>query len=97
MARIGVDEVSEGHADQVVVRFDATARQSALAAALSEIPARDRDVLLLVAWAELTSEQAGQSLGIPAGTARSRPHRARQRLRAVLERPGHHDHTEADA
>jgi RNA polymerase sigma-70 factor (ECF subfamily) len=93
MARTGVDEVVEGHADQVVVRVDATARQSALAAALSEIPAKDRDVLLLVAWAELTSEQAGQALGIPAGTARSRLYRARQRVRAALERTGHHDHT----
>jgi RNA polymerase sigma-70 factor (ECF subfamily) len=94
MARTGVDEVSEGHADQVVVRVDASARQSALAAALSAIPARERDVLLLVAWAELTSEQAGQALGIPAGTARSRLHRARRRVRAALERTGHHDNTE---
>jgi RNA polymerase sigma-70 factor, ECF subfamily len=93
MARTGVDLVSEGHADQVAVRVDATARRSALAAALSEIPAKDRDVLLLVAWAELTSEQAGQALGIPAGTARSRLHRARQRVRAALERTSHHDHT----
>lgn len=91
-ARTGVDEVSESHADQVVVRLDAMARRSALAAALSEIPAKDRDVLLLVAWAELTSEQAGQALGIPAGTARSRLHRARQRIQVALERIGHHDH-----
>jgi RNA polymerase sigma-70 factor (ECF subfamily) len=75
----------------VVVRLDATARQSDLAAALSEIPDKDRDVLLLVAWAELTSEQAGQALGIPAGTARSRLHRARRRIRVALERTGHHD------
>jgi RNA polymerase sigma-70 factor (ECF subfamily) len=91
MARTGVDEVSEGHADRVAVRVDATARRSALAAALSEIPAKDRDVLLLVAWADLTSEQAGQALGIPAGTARSRLHRARQRVRAALERTSHHE------
>jgi RNA polymerase sigma factor (sigma-70 family) len=69
---------------EVVVRLDATARQSALAAALSEIPARDRDVLPLVAWAELTSEQAGKALGIPAGTARSRLHRARQGSTRIL-------------
>lgn len=93
MARTGVDEVVESHADQVVVRLDAMARQSALAAALSGIPAKERDVLLLIAWAELTSEQAGQALGIPAGTARSRLHRARQQLRAALERTGRHDPT----
>jgi RNA polymerase sigma factor (sigma-70 family) len=93
MARAGTDEVGEGHADQVVVRLDATAHQGQLAAALSKISAGDRDVLLLVAWAELTSEQAGQALGIPAGTARSRLHRARQRIRAALNRTGDHDHT----
>lgn len=97
MARTGVDEVSEGHADQVVVRLDATARQSVLAAVLSEVPAKDREVLLLVAWAELTSEQVGQALGIPAGTARSRLHRARQRVRTALERAGHHHERMTDA
>jgi RNA polymerase sigma-70 factor (ECF subfamily) len=86
LARTGVDEVSAGHADEVAGRLDATARQSALAAALAAVPARERDVLLLVAWAELTSEQAGQALGIPAGTARSRLHRARGRLRVALDR-----------
>jgi RNA polymerase sigma-70 factor (ECF subfamily) len=86
LARTGVDDVSEGHADRVAVRLDATARQSALAAALAAVPTRDRDVLLLVAWAELTSEQAGQALGIPSGTARSRLHRARRRMRDALER-----------
>jgi RNA polymerase sigma factor (sigma-70 family) len=88
LALAGVDEVSEGHADQVVIRLDAQARRGPLAAALSEISDGDRDVLLLVAWAELTSEQAGQALGIPAGTARSRLHRARQQIRAALDRTG---------
>jgi RNA polymerase sigma factor (sigma-70 family) len=87
MARAGTEEISEGHADRAVVRLDANARQGPLAAALAEISTGDRDVLLLVAWAELTSEQAGQALGIPAGTARSRLHRARQQLRAALTAP----------
>ncbi|MGV9778396.1 RNA polymerase sigma factor [Streptosporangium sp. NPDC003464] len=56
---------------------------------LAEIADRDRDVLLLVAWAELTFEEAGSALGIPAGTARSRLHRARsQKMQAALERDG---------
>jgi len=59
-------------------------RHDALAAALADISPGDRDVLLLVAWAELTSEEAGQALGIPAGTARSRLHRARRQLRTAL-------------
>lgn len=84
LARTGVDAVSEGHEDHVAVRVDAQAHRGRLAAALAEIPKRDRDVLLLVAWAELTSERAGEALGIPAGTARSRLHRARKRIRAAL-------------
>lgn len=88
LARVGSTDVSEGHADQAIVRLDAQSRRAALAAALAEISDADRDVLLLVAWADLTSEQAGHALGIPAGTARSRLHRARKQIRAVLDRMG---------
>jgi RNA polymerase sigma-70 factor (ECF subfamily) len=85
LARAGVDDVSEGHADLVAGRLDAQAYRRPLAAALAAIPAQDRDVLLLVAWAELTSEEAGQALGIPAGTVRSRLHRARRQIRGALD------------
>ena len=84
LIRAGADEVSEGHADLVASRIDAQARRRSLAAALATISDPDRDALLLVAWAELTSEEAGEALGIPAGTVRSRLHRARKRIRAAL-------------
>jgi RNA polymerase sigma-70 factor (ECF subfamily) len=84
LARAGVGEVAESHADRVVTRLDAEAHRGPLMAALAEISAGDRDVLLLVAWAELTSEETGEALGIPAGTARSRLHRARKQLRAAM-------------
>jgi len=84
LARVAADESTEDHNDQIVGRLDARARQRPLAAALAGIAQGDRDVLLLVAWAELTSEEAGQALGIPAGTARSRLHRARKQLRTAL-------------
>ena len=86
-AGTGADWVSEGLADEVVDRLDAQTRRAPLAAALAEIARGDRDVLLLAAWAELTSEEAGQALGIPAGTARSRLHRARKQIRARLSEP----------
>jgi RNA polymerase sigma-70 factor (ECF subfamily) len=85
MARVGGEEVSEGHADRVAIRLDAQARRRPLAAALAGISKRERDVLLLVAWADLTCEEAGRVLGIPAGTARSRLHRARKKIRAALD------------
>jgi RNA polymerase sigma-70 factor (ECF subfamily) len=88
LARTGAQQVSEGHEDEVTGRLDAQAYRAPLAAALAGIPSTDRDVLLLVAWAELTSEEAGEALGIPAGTARSRLHRARKRLRAALAQTG---------
>jgi len=88
LARTGAHQVSEGHEDEVTVRLDAQAYRAPLAAALAGIPSADRDVLLLVAWAELTSDEAGEALGIPAGTARSRLHRARKRLRAALAQTG---------
>lgn len=84
LARTGVDEVAEGHADRVAVRIDAQSARAPLASALAEIADRDRDVLLLVAWADLSLQAAGEALGVPAGTARSRLHRARKQLRAAL-------------
>jgi RNA polymerase sigma-70 factor (ECF subfamily) len=86
LTRTGVTDIAENHADHVLTRLDAEAHRGPLMAALAKISAGDRDVLLLVAWAELTSEEAGEALGIPAGTARSRLHRARKKLRAALGR-----------
>jgi RNA polymerase sigma-70 factor (ECF subfamily) len=84
LARVGTDDVSEGHADRVAARLAAQARRATLAAALAGIAEGDRDVLLLVAWADLTSDEVGQALGIPAGTARSRLHRARKQILSTL-------------
>ncbi|WP_446219510.1 RNA polymerase sigma factor [Micromonospora sp. IBHARD004] len=50
-----------------------------LAAALGEIAPADREVVLLIAWADLTCEEVARALEIPAGTVRSRLHRARKR------------------
>ncbi|MEU7832007.1 MULTISPECIES: RNA polymerase sigma factor [unclassified Nonomuraea] len=84
LAKAGTEKPMEDHADRVAGVVDAGARKSRLAQALAEIADGDRDVLLLIAWAELTSEEAGSALGIPAGTARSRLHRARRKIQAVL-------------
>jgi RNA polymerase sigma factor (sigma-70 family) len=55
-----------------------------LASALQEIPAVDRDALLLFAWADLDYLQIAHALGVPLGTVRSRIHRARRRLQTHL-------------
>lgn len=45
----------------------------------------DRELLLLVSWEELAPSEAAQVLGISSLAARSRLHRARRRLRALLD------------
>jgi RNA polymerase sigma factor (sigma-70 family) len=83
-ARTGADPVAAGHADLVDSRVCAAAVQRDLAAALAALAAGDRDVLLLVAWADLSYEETAAALGIPVGTVRSRLHRARRKVREAL-------------
>lgn len=70
--------------DRVVRRLDAEANRARLAAALDAMAPSDRETLLLVAWADLSGEEAARALGVPAGTIRSRLHRARTTVRAAL-------------
>jgi len=58
--------------------------QRKLAAALAGLPAGDRDVLLLIAWADLSYDEVAVALNIPVGTVRSRLHRARRKTREAL-------------
>jgi RNA polymerase sigma-70 factor, ECF subfamily len=55
-----------------------------LAAALAGLSAKDRDVLLLVALAELSYDEVAEALAVPYGTVCSRLNRARRQLRAAL-------------
>lgn len=57
-------------------------------AALDALSPADRDLVLLVAWDELTPAQAAAVLGISPGAARTRLHRARARLAQTLGRGG---------
>lgn len=52
---------------------------------------RYRDPLLLVAWGDLSYEEAALALGVPIGTVRSRLHRARARLRQHLPEEYSHE------
>jgi RNA polymerase sigma-70 factor (ECF subfamily) len=65
-------------------RLDAVAAGPLIRRKLAELPENERELLLLVAWEGLTPTEAAAVVGIPAGTARSRLHRARARLRARL-------------
>jgi RNA polymerase sigma-70 factor (ECF subfamily) len=72
------------HADRVASVVTARAARPALTAALAELASSDRDVLLLIAWEELSYDEASTALGIPIGTVRSRLSRARRKVREAL-------------
>jgi RNA polymerase sigma factor (sigma-70 family) len=53
--------------------------------ALTRLDSEDRELLTLVAWEDLRSEQAGAVLGLSGAAVRKRLQRIRTRLRADLE------------
>jgi RNA polymerase sigma factor (sigma-70 family) len=84
LERTGIDPVAASAADHVEAALVADATSRAVAAAIASLNPEQRDVVLLVTWAELTYDQVAHALGVPEGTVRSRMNRARTRLRAAL-------------
>ncbi|MGR6922427.1 RNA polymerase sigma factor [[Actinomadura] parvosata] len=83
MARVSAERpgtFDERSADRVT----AEQLQPRLARALTRLSAAERDLLLLLAWADLTYEEAALALGVPVGTVRSRLHRLRVKVRRAL-------------
>jgi RNA polymerase sigma-70 factor (ECF subfamily) len=72
LARVPVMTVTDGLADRVDNRVAAAAVQRNLIGALAGLSAGDREVLLLIAWADLSYEETAAALSIPLGTVRSR-------------------------
>jgi RNA polymerase sigma factor (sigma-70 family) len=87
-ARTGNDPVLHSETEAVEARVDADAARRQLALGLASLRTGDRDVLLLYAWADLGYQEISQALRIPIGTVRSRLHRARRRVRELLEASG---------
>jgi RNA polymerase sigma factor (sigma-70 family) len=77
-------EQPAGHDLHVAERVDAQRSAQRLASALARLSPQERDVLLLTSWAGLEPVEVAVALGIPASTVRSRLHRVRHRLQAVL-------------
>jgi RNA polymerase sigma-70 factor, ECF subfamily len=82
--RAGLTGPAEGHDDQVAARVSAQQRHGELSSALAGLSRGERDVVLLVALAELSHDEVAQALGISYGTVASRLSRARARLRRSL-------------
>lgn len=66
-------------------RVDAGGQRALISHGLADLSDEDREVLLLVACEGLSPAEAAEALNIPAGTARSRLHRARTQLRPTFE------------
>ena len=85
LARASAEPAQAGSAtDESNDRVVAEALRAPLAAALGRLKGRDRDVLLLFAYAQLSYEEIATVLDVPLGTVRSRLNRARRQTRAAL-------------
>jgi RNA polymerase sigma-70 factor (ECF subfamily) len=82
----GAAETSTDAIDALGSRVDAEIAMRRLASTIKRMPARDRDTLLLHAWADLDYEGIAHALAVPVGTVRSRLNRARRTLRTFAER-----------
>ncbi|MBT2208082.1 RNA polymerase sigma factor [Actinomadura sp. NEAU-AAG7] len=78
---VEADDDALGRVDDKV---SAEAARPALAGALAALARRDRHALLLVVWAGLSYQEAGEALGVPTGTVASRVNRARHKVRQAL-------------
>jgi RNA polymerase sigma factor (sigma-70 family) len=76
-------------AEDIDARLDDERSMRDVLALVARLPRREREVLALCVWGELSYEQAAIALGIPVGTVRSRLSRARGRLRELGVADGH--------
>ncbi len=74
----------EDHGDRAAERVTAALLGPRLAAAVAALPHQDRELLLLVAWAELSYGEAAAALGTTTGAVKARLHRIRVRMRQDL-------------
>lgn len=84
LSRVQVETVTADFGDRVADRVTVEQLRPRLSAVLSGLPRRDRELLLLVAWTDLTYEESAQALGVSVSAVKSRLHRIRARTRLAL-------------
>jgi RNA polymerase sigma-70 factor (ECF subfamily) len=80
----GPDPALPDYSERTVANVTAQSLRPVLDEALTGLSDQDRDVLLLIAWEQLSYPEVARALGIPPGTVGSRLHRARAQVRAAL-------------
>jgi RNA polymerase sigma-70 factor (ECF subfamily) len=65
---------------EAIARVDAVRQLRQGGEAIRALPRREREVLALLAWSDLSYGEIAEALGLPIGTVRSRLARARTRL-----------------
>ncbi len=90
LARAGSDPAVGSHEDRVVTEVTAGRMRPQLARALAALSPGERDVVLLVALADLTYTEVADALGISIGTVGSRLSRARKKLHKVISPEAFH-------
>lgn len=81
------DPVAPDDHDRSSAQLDAAGEIERLYPRIAALSARDREVLFLHAWGDLTYEQIAAALRIPVGTVRSRLSRIRAKLAAPPPSP----------
>ncbi|HET7119787.1 MAG TPA: sigma-70 family RNA polymerase sigma factor [Solirubrobacterales bacterium] len=79
------ERLAESLPGEVVAEQAPRGEAAAALRAMRELGEEDRELLLLVSWEELSPGEAAKVLGISSLAARSRLHRARRRLRNLME------------
>jgi len=85
LAAVAAASPDEFAADDIGDRIAAQRLHQVLVGVLAGLSPADRELVLLVAWAELSYEQVAYSLQIPVGTVRSRLHRVRAKIRRAVD------------
>ena len=78
------DGPTPDHGDRAAERVTAARLGPRLASVVAALPQQDRDLLLLVAWAELSYAEAATALGTTTSAVKARLHRIRVRMRREL-------------
>ncbi|MCU0284111.1 MAG: sigma-70 family RNA polymerase sigma factor [Candidatus Nanopelagicales bacterium] len=88
LATVRPIRTDQGQVDPAEAIVEASAARGVVAAALDDLSESDAELLRLWAWEQLEPTEIAAVLGCSPGTARTRMHRAKARLRAALAARG---------